>query len=175
MRQQFIDDVKGGDLISVRLTLTNELMLDPRGGSFEEMLRFAETNMSDLYENDNNKSFSSNEADWNKELLYDLKNELDYNFSRNKLDLYRKIIKVVLREKAQSMEAEQRESNSHNNTTERDDATQQDKPNTDGKKLIYGGVAVAIVGLIVPHAIAKVAMVAAGVAAIAAGKKLSSK
>ena len=53
MKQKFITAVNAGDVVSVRLMLSNELMLDPRGKSFDEMLFFAEKQLPNLYEADN--------------------------------------------------------------------------------------------------------------------------
>ena len=53
MNPKFIKLVEEGNLIRVRLSLSNELLLDPRGDSFREMKRFAESQLPDLYEPDN--------------------------------------------------------------------------------------------------------------------------
>ena len=50
MEQKFIESVKRGDVKDVRLSLSNELLLDPRGKSFTEMLSYAEANLSNLFE-----------------------------------------------------------------------------------------------------------------------------
>ena len=50
MKQTFIESVKSGDVEEVRLALSNELLLDPRGKSFTEMLSYAEANLSNLFE-----------------------------------------------------------------------------------------------------------------------------
>ena len=52
MKDKFIKAVESGDIESVRLFLSNELMLDPRGISFHEMLNFAESKMSNLFDID---------------------------------------------------------------------------------------------------------------------------
>lgn len=57
MKQKFITAVNAGDVVSVRLMLSNELMLDPRGKSFDEMLFFAEKQLLNLYEADNQKYY----------------------------------------------------------------------------------------------------------------------
>ena len=41
MKVKFIKAVESRDLVSVRLFIANELMLDPRGKSFAEMKNFA--------------------------------------------------------------------------------------------------------------------------------------
>lgn len=50
MKQKFIESVKSGDVRKVRLSLSNELLLDPRGKAFAEMLNYAKANLSNLFE-----------------------------------------------------------------------------------------------------------------------------
>lgn len=50
MKQTFIESVKNGDVEEVRLALSNELLLDPRGKTFAEMLNYAKANFSNLFE-----------------------------------------------------------------------------------------------------------------------------
>ena len=50
MKQTFIESVKSGDVEEVRLALSNELLLDPRGKTFAEMLNYAKANLSNLFE-----------------------------------------------------------------------------------------------------------------------------
>ena len=65
MKPKFKKIVDAGDVISTRLFLSNEMMLDPRGNSFKEMLSYAETTLKDLYENHNNSVFDMNKQNWN--------------------------------------------------------------------------------------------------------------
>lgn len=150
MDSKFIDAVQTEKLVRVRLALSNELMLDPRGVTFTKMLQYAESNLSSLYQNDDGKIYDNEQTKWNEDFLYDLKNGLDLNFSREKLTLYVIVAKYVLKEKAKQMEQdnikEQRqrffiEKNNSLNTT--------DSPKN--KKAIYtgvtiGGTALAVTG-----------------------------
>ena len=52
MKAEFIKEVESGDLVGVRLSISNELMLDPRGKSFSEMKTFAEAKLTNLYDVD---------------------------------------------------------------------------------------------------------------------------
>lgn len=99
MKAKFIEAVEGGNLLRTRLFIVNELLLDPRGESFLEMKRFAEMHLVDLYDRDDSKRYVSNEFEWTEELLFQIKNDLDDNFSKEKLDIYEIMAKVVLRDK----------------------------------------------------------------------------
>lgn len=82
MKPKFKKVVDAGDLVGTRLFLANEMLLDPRGKSFNEMRSYAETAFSNLYDVHDGGSFEQNKAAWNEDLLYNVKNNLDSNFSR---------------------------------------------------------------------------------------------
>lgn len=148
MDSKFIDAVQTGKIIRVRLALSNELLLDPRGTTFIEMLRYAESNLSSLFQDDDGKVYDSNPANWNNDFLYDLKNGLDLNFSREKLALYERVAKSVLQGKAKQMEQEERKELTKPLLEDNNSNTSDTQIN---KKAIYesvviGGVVVAITG-----------------------------
>lgn len=148
MDAKFIDAVKTGKLVRVRLALSNELMLDPRGVTFTEMLRHAESNLSDLYQADDGKIYDNDPTKWDEEFLYDLKNGLDLNFSKEKLDLYETVAKYVLKEKAGLMEQDDTNGSSQQSSVE--DSESQDAAEAQiSKKQAYMCVTVscAIVAL----------------------------
>ena len=81
MKPKFKKVVDAGDLISTRLFLANEMMLDPRGNSFMEMRSYAESSFSNLYDAHDGGAFNMDSATWSEDLLFTVKNELDSNFS----------------------------------------------------------------------------------------------
>lgn len=101
MDEKFVNAVTGKNLVRVRLFISNELMLDPRGKSFTEMVNYAEERLSsELYQEDDGKTYQEKEPAWNEDFLYSLKNDLDLNFSKVKLTFYEEVAKFVLRDKA---------------------------------------------------------------------------
>ena len=82
METEFIKEVESGDLVGVRLSISNELMLDPRGKSFSEMKTFAEAKLTNLYDVDDSTKYSSVKTDWNEALLFTIKNDLMITFQR---------------------------------------------------------------------------------------------
>lgn len=142
MNPKFIKLVEEGNLIRVRLSLSNELLLDPRGDSFRKMKRFAESQLPDLYEPDNGTSYNKTEYEWDKEFLLQVKNDLDNNFSESQLLVYERVAKEVLKEKAAHLEQEEAEVQSYNDEGEE----------TINYKKVYTGVtitgaAVAVTGM----------------------------
>jgi hypothetical protein len=103
MKQNFIDAINEKELGTIRLFLSNELMLDPRGGSFNEMKEYAEANISNLYDVDDGKSYLEEPEKWTKELFFQVKNDLDFNFSQERLTLYERMAPVVLKDKIDAL------------------------------------------------------------------------
>ena len=104
MNKNFIAAVEAKDLVSVRVFLSNELMLDPRGASFDKMLQYARANLEGLFEPDDGVSYPEDPEKWDENLLFAVKNDLDANFSRERLAFYAKMAPVVLKEKCEKMD-----------------------------------------------------------------------
>ena len=92
----FMKAISDGDLITIRLYLANELLLDSRGESFNQMRSYAEMNIMDLYEIHDGTDFSEIPPSWDEELLFNLRNDLDSNFSKERLAFFEKVAKIVL-------------------------------------------------------------------------------
>lgn len=176
MRAKFIKSVDESDVVGVRIFLANELMLDPRGKSFKEMLLYAENKLSDLYEINDGVSYSENSDDWDEELLYRIKNNLLYNFSRERVLFYEKIAKYVLQEKAKQLDSEEQEELRKKNNEKKYTQTQINETNNcEDKRKIYtgiaiGGAVVATVGLFTSKIVTLF-----GVAGVAVGSYLLYK
>ncbi len=106
MKVKFKRTVDSGDLEGARISLANEMMLDPRGESFNEMRIYAEKTFPNLYDAHDGAILDSNKDHWNEALLFSTKNALDDNFSKERLDFYFDLAKEVLKEKATALDKE---------------------------------------------------------------------
>lgn len=168
MKVKFIKAVESGDLVSVRLFIANELMLDPRGKSFMEMKNFAEAKFDNLYDPDNAKSYSSVKTDWNEELLFSIKNDLDDNFSKEKLAVYESVAKYVLKDKAEELDKEEASRSARTTTTSNSENTGRTQRRNNKKLYTYitvGGAAIAVTGL----CLSRVALASLGLAGVVIG------
>lgn len=168
MKVKFIKAVESGDLVSVRLFIANELMLDPRGKSFTEIKNFAEAKFDNLYDPDNAKSYSSVKTDWNEELLFSIKNDLDDNFSKEKLAVYESVAKYVLKDKAEELDKEEASRSARTTTTSNSENTGRSQRRNN--KNLYtcitvGGAAIAVTGL----CLSRVALASLGLAGVVIG------
>lgn len=168
MKVKFIKAVENRDLVSVRLFIANELMLDPRGKSFAEMKNFAEAKFDNLYDPDNAKSYSSVKTDWNEELLFSIKNDLDDNFSKEKLAIYESVAKYVLKDKAEELDKEEASRYASTITTYNSENTGRTQRRSNKKLstcITVGGAAIAVTGL----CLSRVALASLGLAGVVIG------
>ena len=170
MKAKFIKAVEGGDLVSVRLFIANELMLDPRGKSFSEMKNYAETKFTNLYDIDDAKSYSSVRTEWNEDLLFTIKNDLDSNFSKEKLAIYENVAKYVLKDKAEQLNKEEasRSSRINANTVNAGRAQKNNRKNL-YISMTVGGAAVAITGLCLSRIAFRIVLASLGFAGVVIG------
>lgn len=175
MKAKFIKAVNECDLLSVRISISNELMLDPRGKSFKEMLAYAESNLTNLYEEHDGVSYSEETGTWNESFLFNLKNDLDYNFSRERLTMYEKVAKFVLREKAENLDIEEREEKKQN-CTNRSSNSENCTTRKTSENHSYTGVAVGgAVATVIGVCTSKVTLTLLGAAGVVVGGYLLYK
>lgn len=168
MNTKFIKAVESRNIIRVRLFITNELMLDPRGKSFSEMKNFAEVNLDNLYDIDNGMSYSSVKTEWSEDLLFAIKNDLDDNFSKEKLAVYENVAKYVLKDKAEKLDKEEASRSARTNRTYNTEVAGSQQKTS--KKNLYtgitvGGAVVAVTGL----CLSRVALASLGFAGVVIG------
>ena len=109
MEKDFIDAVGQHNLVKVRMMLSNELLLDSSGDTFNDMLDYAKKYLPDLFETDIISDIvvfaTNNEESWSMDLASKIKLELNTNFSEIKMSLYRRMIqRLVPRSKVASKE-----------------------------------------------------------------------
>ena len=159
MRTKFTKTVESNDLFGVRQALADEMLIDPRGNSFKEMLAYAEQHLPDL-----------DESEWTKDLLHNLKYDLSKNFSREKLTLFVKMAQYVLKDKAERLDQEEKEKL-------RTASDQDTLEHSAGQhKGVYAGVAIAGITVAVTGiCISKMAVTTLGLAGVVIGGVLYLK
>lgn len=172
MKPKFKKVVDAGDLVSTRLFLVNEMLLDPRGKSFNEMRLYAESAFSNLYDVHDGGSFEENKAAWSKDLLNNVQNDLESNFSRERLDFYYNLAMEVLKDKAEYLDAEDMRLAQHQSNI----SMQQEEyiyP-SDSKKKIHAGItigsaALTVAGLLIEKTAVACVISSLGVIGMAVG------
>ena len=155
MKQEFISTVNQHDLAKVRMMLSNELLMDPRGKTFSEMLSYAKDNLSDLFEPNQPSKFEipSDKSMWTDSLVSKMKRDLNMNFSIEKLAIFVEMAKWAGKEKAASLDEKDRERTKHKdggatiNLPERPRQRNRNTKKTAGTIVTGSGAVLAITGL----------------------------
>lgn len=98
--QDFKESVRDNKLIPVRIMLKDSLKFDPTGVDFDEKLKYAEANMQGLIDEHDGKAFKQNYEDWTKDYLAEENVNLIDNFSRERIELVKKMSAYIYRDKA---------------------------------------------------------------------------
>lgn len=110
MTKEFIKAVSSNNLPMVRMMLSNELLLDPRGKTFAEMLEFAKDKLPNLFEVEKASRFAipANKDEWTDDTLSKMKRDLNMNFSVEKLALFEEMAKYLGANKAATLDNEEK-------------------------------------------------------------------
>ncbi|MBO5181303.1 MAG: hypothetical protein J6B92_05370 [Paraprevotella sp.] len=147
MKQEFITAVAEKNLAKVRISLTNELLLDPRGTTFSEMLTHAINNIPNLFDENKEANYTvPPQAKWDEDFLFKVKNDLDSNFSREKLAFYETVVKIVGKSKAEGIEQEENKVKGQKAT--KSQQNQEHPINKTYATISAGGATLALIGLV---------------------------
>ena len=150
MKQTFIESVKSGDVEEVRLALSNELLLDPRGKAFAEMLNYAKANLSNLFEENREARYEVlPKEQWDEDFLFTVKNDLDSNFSVEKLAFYQAVIEIVGKDKMASLDEEEKNAKMQKSSSHQPREKAKRSKKTVSMSVATGGAVLTIVGLCV--------------------------
>lgn len=150
MKQTFIESAKSGDVEEVRLALSNELLLDPRGKTFAEMLNYAKANFSNLFEENKEAGYEVlPKEQWDEDFLFTVKNDLDSNFSVEKLAFYQAVIEIVGKDKMASLDEEEKNAKMQKSSSHQSREKAKRSKKTVSMSVATGGAVLTIVGLCV--------------------------
>ena len=170
MKAKFIKAVDSGDITNVRLFLINELMLDPRGKSFTEMKSYAESKLNNLYDDDNGKTYDKEESEWDETFLFEVKNDMIDNFSKERLAFYEMVAKLVLKDKAEHLDAEEKINRNKASQAHRTSARNAwTSKKTAYSSVVAGGVVATVAGLCLEKAALATILTSVGTLAMIAG------
>ena len=150
MKQKFIESVKSGDVRKGRLSLSNELLLDPRGKAFAEMLNYAKANLSNLFEENREARYEVlPKEQWDENFLFTVKSDLDSNFSVEKLAFYQAVIEIVGKDKMASLDEEEKNAKMQKSSSHQPREKAKRSKKTVSMSVATGGAVLTIVGLCV--------------------------
>lgn len=137
LSEDFVKAVESKDITMVRIMLSDSMLVDLTLKDFDERLKFAEKNLSDLYDSHDGEILANDVSNWNKALLDEQMVKVVGNFSKERVEFLKKLVRHIY---STSAEKEDRA------------AFVKDKKTTMTQKQVGTGVAacgavVAVVGL----------------------------
>lgn len=152
--QEFREAVDSKKLVRVRIMLKDSLLVDPTLDQFEQMEKYAASVLDDLYVPHDGTSLNFDVTSWNENYLNEQMVAVVSNFSKERIDLLKSMVRQMYKEKANKI---------------RDDRQTQTSTSLSRKQIGTGvtvaGAALAVAGVCTSHGI----LIAGGVAVAAAG------
>lgn len=103
---EFRDAVHTGKKTRVRIMLKDIMLVDPTMKQFDEMLEFAKSNIPDLFEEHNEEVLKYDCVDWDESYLNNQMVAVVSNFSKERVELLRNMVKYIYHDKAEKINAD---------------------------------------------------------------------
>lgn len=152
----FMKAVDSHDTLMTRIMLKDNMLVDLTLNQFKERLAYAESKMSDLYDEHDGELFSNDVTEWSKDMLNDQMVKVVTNFSKERVAFLQKLVRTIYAQQAERADRVEFES--------------VHKSSSVGPKQIgVGVVACGAVAAAVGFAASQPVIVAAGVAGVVVG------
>lgn len=96
---EFREAVELGKKVRVRIMLKDSMLVDVTMRQFDEMLDYALVNISDLYDEHDEEELKYSSSEWNEAYLNSQMVSVVSNFSKERVDLLKNIVKFLYRDK----------------------------------------------------------------------------
>lgn len=103
----FKEAVDLGKKIRVRIMLKDIMLVDPTMRQFDEMMSYALSKLPDLYDEHDDEELKYDSSEWNETYLNSQMVTVVNNFSKERIDLLRNMVKFIYRDKANHIRREE--------------------------------------------------------------------
>lgn len=107
--KEFMDAVQADKLMRVRIMLKDSLLVDPTSTQFDEMANYAERKMGDIYVEHDGENLNYDVSYWNERYLNEQMVLSVNNFSRERINLLKSMVRALYMEKTDKIKNEQYE------------------------------------------------------------------
>lgn len=162
--KEFAEAVGGGKLLRVRIMLKDILLVDPSLSMFDEMEAYASARMKNLYDPHNKDIFNYDKTSWNEDYLNEQMVIVVNNFSKERIEFLKNIVRYLYRDKIQSLSSKQSFADNQLKSTRK----------TIGIGGVVAGTALSITGICTSYrsvTIGGIAVFAIGVALLAGDRR----
>lgn len=115
LTKEFTEAVDNGKKTRVRIMLKDIMLVDPSLKSFNEMIDYAEKNMGDLYDQHDGEILNNDSSSWDEDYMNQHMVSVVTNFSKERVDLLKKIVKKLYGHKVEQEVFSTRRSNNSSN------------------------------------------------------------
>lgn len=164
--KDFVDAVESGNLLRVRIMLKDILLVDPTAMTFDEMESYASAKIDNLYDTHDEETLNYDVTGWNEDYLNDQMVAVVSNFSKERIELLKGMVRHLYRDKVQKIRLEE--------SSSQDQSKRAITQKQIGTGVAVAGAALAVAGICTSHTILTiggVAVAAVGVALIATDKR----
>lgn len=161
---EFMEAVQEGKILRVRIMLKDSLLIDPTAEQFDEMMRYADEKLGNIYVEHNGETLNFDEASWNENYLNRQLVTFVDNFSKERVDLLKAMVRYLYKDKTEKIEAERA------NKAERGSKEQSNGPTR--KQIGAGVTAAGGVAAVAGICTSQVALTVGGLAVAAVGVAL---
>ena len=158
LTRDFMDAVNSKNRLRVRIMLKDSMVVDPTLEQYDERIKYASAHMPDLFDPHDGEELDYDVSAWSKEYLSQEMVTLVGNFSHERLDLLKKMVRHIYKDDVERIQQKRNDQRT---------AAQSSGP---ARKQVGAGVAVvgaalAVAGICTSHT----ALIVGGVVVAAAG------
>ena len=161
--QEFMETVDMGKTLRTKIMLKDSMLVDPTLIMFEEMISYAEDKMPDLYDEHDEEELKYSVGDWTESYLNAQMVAVVGNFSKERIELLKNVVRYLYKDKADYIKEERNRSTA--NSISRKQV---------GIGMTIAGAAVTVAGICASEGLViagGVVLAAAGVALIVSDKE----
>lgn len=103
---EFMEAVNNGNRTRVRIILKDIMLVDPTMAKFDEMLKYAASKMSNLYDEHDDETLKYDRTEWNEAYLNNQMVVVVGNFSKERVELLRNMVRFLYRDKAEKIKTQ---------------------------------------------------------------------
>lgn len=113
---EFKEAAENGKKTRVRIMLKDIMLVDPTMTLFDEMLDFAISRISDLFDEHDGEELKYDCSDWNESYLNNQMVVVVSNFSKERVELLRNMVRYIYRDKVEKINVDNQYHNTKNIT-----------------------------------------------------------
>lgn len=103
---EFMETVQSGKMMRVRIMLKDSLLVDPTAAQFDEMERYANEKMGNIYTEHDGEILNFDVDAWNEEYLNQQMVTVVNCFSKERIDLLKGMVRYLYKDKANKIRSE---------------------------------------------------------------------